>query len=223
MMLSGCATTANAPANDPHEGFNRKVFAFNMSLDKAVLLPVAKFYSRAVPGPARTGVHNALSNLDEPVVFSNQLLQGHLTDAGKTVVRFAVNSSVGIAGLVDVGTKLDLPPQDTDFGITLGVWGAGEGPYLMLPLLGPAPPRDLSGMAVDNFLDPVTYLDFRSKLAYVGGRDALQILDMRSRNIETLDAIERTSIDFYAVTRSLYLQHRDAQIRGDEPPPDDGL
>jgi phospholipid-binding lipoprotein MlaA len=223
LLLSACASAPAGQDNDPYEATNRKVFAFNMALDKSVALPAAKFYRAALPDPVRTGIHNALTNLAEPIVFSNEILQGHAGDAGVTLVRFAVNSTFGIGGLVDVGAKSGLTPRDTDFGITLGIWGAGEGPYLMLPLVGPAPPRDLAGMVGDSFLEPVTYIDFRSKYYYMAGRAVLTMADARSRNIEALNSVERMSIDFYAATRSLYLQNRNGQIRGDLPPQDDGF
>jgi phospholipid-binding lipoprotein MlaA len=216
-MLNGCATNSAGSDNDPYEPTNRDMFDVNMALDKAVLRPVAKGYNDVVPERARTGVHNALVNLNEPVVFANLLLQGKVGDAGSTLARFVLNSSVGIGGLIDVGARAGLTAQDTDFGITLGVWGLDEGSYLVLPLLGPAPPRDLTGRGIDMFFDPVTYIDFRSKFYYEGGRAVLQIVDLRARNIDTLDEIERTSIDFYAATRSLYLQHRAAQVHGSAP------
>jgi len=222
LVLTGCAVKQAGPDNDPYEPSNRDMFDVNMALDKAVMRPVAKGYNSVVPEPARTGVHNALVNLNEPVVFANLLLQGRLEDAGGTLVRFVLDSSVGVGGLIDVGVHAGLPVKDTDFGVTLGVLGLDEGDYLVLPLLGPAPPRDLAGRGVDTFLDPVTYFDFRSKFYYAGGRAALQIVDLRARNIDTLDEIERTSIDFYATTRSLYLQHRAAQVGGTAPEtPDD--
>lgn len=214
LLLTGCAASPPGPDNDPYEAFNRQVFDLNMSIDKAVARPVAKAYNAAVPEPARTGVHNMLGNLGEPVVFANLVLQGKLGDASGTLIRFVLDSSVGLGGLIDIGARTGLPANDTDFGITLGVWGAGEGPYLMLPLLGPSPPRDLAGRGVDTFLDPVTYFDFRSKYAYEGGRAVLQMVDLRARNLDTLDDIERSSLDFYAATRSLYLQHRAAEVRG---------
>jgi phospholipid-binding lipoprotein MlaA len=191
------------------------MFDFNIALDKAVMRPTAEFYNDVVPEKGRTGVHNVLANLNGPVVFANQLLQGKLQDAGDTLARTVLNSSVGVGGLVDVGARAGLPAQDTDFGITLGVWGVKEGPYLVLPLLGPAPPRDLVGSGADTFLDPVAYVDFRSKFYYVAGATALKVIDLRARNIATLDDIERTSIDYYASVRSLYLQNRQSKIGGD--------
>lgn len=220
--LAGCATKPAGPDNDPYEPFNRDMFDVNIALDKAVMRPVARGYISVVPERARTGVHNVLVNLNEPGVFANRLLQGKAEDAGRMLARFVLDSSVGVGGLVDVGARVGLPAQDTDFGVTLGVWGFDEGAYLVLPLLGPAPPRDLAGRAGDTFLDPVTYFDFRSKFYYEGGRAILQIVDLRARNIDTLDEVERTSIDFYAATRSLYLQHRAAQMGGNaSATPDD--
>lgn len=225
VMLSGCAATT--PDNDPYETANRRIFDFNIALDKAVARPAAEFYNKAVPEKARLGIHNALGNLNEPVVFSNQLLQGHAKKAGITAARFVMNSTLGIGGLIDTAQMAGLASQDTDFGITLGVWGVNEGPYLMLPLLGPAPPRDLAGTVADNFLDPVTYISFSGSLYYVGGRAVLKIVDVRARNIDTLDTIERNSLDYYATTRSLYLQYRAAKVRGEDqsgeapPLPDD--
>lgn len=213
LVLAGCASGST---EDRFETFNRKMFNFNDRVDKVVMRPTAQFYNDVVPEKARTGVHNVLSNLNEPVVFANQLAQGKFRDAGGTLVRTALNSTVGIGGLIDVGAQAGLPAQDTDFGITLGVWGVGEGPYLVLPALGPAPPRDLLGRGVDTFLDPVTYVDFRGKFYYVAGRTALHVIDLRSRNIETLDSIERSSIDYYAAVRSVYLQNRQSQISGED-------
>lgn len=217
LVVTGCGAGPPGPDSDPYEAFNRSMFDLNMGLDKAVARPVAKAYNTAVPEPARTGVHNVLVNLNEPVIFADLVLQAKFDDAGGTLIRFVLNSSVGLGGLIDVGARAGLPAQDTDFGITLGVWGAGEGSYLVLPVMGPSPPRDLIGRSVDTFLDPMTYVDFRSKFYYEGGRAVLQIVDMRSRNLDTLDEIERTSIDFYAATRSLYLQHRTAEVRGSTP------
>ncbi len=191
------------------------MFDFDNALDRAVLRPTAKYYNDVVPEKGRNGLHNVHSNLNEPVVFANQLLQGKLQDAGGTLVRAALNSSVGIGGLVDVGAQTGIAARDTDFGVTLGVWGFEEGPYLVMPLLGPAPPRDLVGSGVDTFFDPVTYIDFRSKFYYIAGRTALHVVDVRAGNIDTLDCVERTSIDYYAAVRSLYLQNRHAQVSDD--------
>lgn len=219
LFVSGCASTSGTATadNDPYEQTNREIFAFNQKLDKAVALPVAKFYVRVVPEPARDGVHNFLTNLNEPVVFANDVLQGDPSWAGQTFGRFAINSTLGIGGLIDVASKMGIPNHDNDFGITLGRWGLGEGPFLMLPLLGPAPPRDLTGRVVDIFLDPMTYVSYRSKIYYDMGLGLIGIIDLRAQNIGTLESIERTSVDYYATTRNLYLQYRKAAVDRGKP------
>ena len=219
LLVSGCASTKTISTsdNDPYESTNRDIFAFNMRMDRAVALPVAKFYVRAVPEPARDGVHNFITNLNDPVVFANDVLQGDADWAAQTFGRFTLHSTLGIGGLVDVAAKMGIPSHDNDFGITLGRWGLGEGPFLMLPLLGPAPPRDLAGRVVDIFMDPLTYWNFRDKIYYAVGLGTLGVIDLRAQNIGTLESIERTSVDYYATIRSLYLQHRAAQVHRGKP------
>lgn len=219
LLVSACAHTPGGTAtdNDPYEATNRDIFAFNMTLDRAVARPVATFYVHAVPAPAREGVHNFLTNINLPVVFANDVLQGDVDRAGQSLGRITVNTTLGIGGLFDVASRMGIPGHDTDFGITLGTWGLGEGPYLMLPLLGPAPPRDLAGRVVDIFLDPVTYWNFREKIYYDIGLGTLGVVDLRAQNLGTLESIERSSVDYYATTRNLYLQYRAAQIRKGKP------
>jgi len=214
---AGCATgsgraSATTDPNDPYEVQNRKVFELNQSLDKHVALPVAKFYVHAVPEPAREGIHNFLVNLDVPVTFANDVLQGEVKRAGQTLGRFTVNSTVGIGGLVDVAAKIGIPEHKADFGETLAVYGVGEGPYLVLPLLGPSNPRDAVGYGVDIALDPSTWITWRSSTYFKLGRGTLDLIDERARNIDTLNEIERSSVDLYATLRSLYRQHRQAEI-----------
>lgn len=220
LFVSGCASTSSTPTadNDPYEATNREIFALNQKLDKAVALPVAKFYVRTVPEPARQGVHNFITNLNAPVVFANDVLQGDVDRAGETLGRFTVNSTLGIGGLIDVASRMGIPYHDTDFGITLGRWGLGEGPFLMLPVLGPAPPRDLVGDIVDfTVLDPSFWISFRSQIYYQLGLGVLSTVDLRAQNIGTLESIERTSVDYYATVRNLYLQSREAQVNRGKP------
>ena len=218
LMLTACAThdPQSLAQNDPFEPTNREVFAFDIKLDHAVATPVAKFYRAAVPKEAREGIHNALDNLNAPVVFANDVLQGDTDKAGDTIGRFAINSTVGLAGLIDVAAKLGIPGHDNDFGITLGKGGAAEGSYLVLPFAGPKPPRDLLGTGVDIAFDPLTYVTWNNSSLYVVIRGGLGVLDSRTANIDSVAAIERSSIDFYATSRSLYRQNRNAQIRGDQ-------
>jgi phospholipid-binding lipoprotein MlaA len=215
--LSGCASSDPSGQNDPYEQTNRSIFAFDQSVDHAVARPVAVFYNHAVPGPLRDGIHNVLSNLDSPVVFANDLLQGETTRGGQTLGRAIVNTTIGFGGLADVASKIGIPGHDEDFGQTLAVWGAGEGPYLVLPLAGPSNPRDVAGIGGDVALDPFTYINWStSGLAYAL-RAGFGVLDLRARNVDNLDQIERTSVDLYATTRSLYRQHRNAEIRNGAP------
>ncbi len=210
LLLAGCAGSP-----DPYESTNREIYAFNQRLDRAVAKPVAKFYVSTVPRPVRTGIHNALTNLNAPVVFANELMQARLSDAAGTAGGLVINTTLGLGGFVDVASRFGIVRHDSDFGITLGTWGLPEGPYLMLPLIGPAPPRDLTGKLADILLDPMFYVSYNGKVYADVGVGALNIVDWRAENLGTLESIERTSIDPYAATRSLYLQYRKAQVQGD--------
>ena len=220
VLAAGCSTSKDPEAiaqNDPYESTNRAISDFNSSVDNAVAKPVAKFYNRAVPEFARTGLHNFLTNLDKPVTFGNDILQGEAERAGETLGRFTVNTTLGVAGLVDVASMIGIPDHTEDFGQTLGTYGVGEGPYLVLPFMGPNPPRDLAGNIVDIFIDPTTYIKFHGSDTWYAVRSGANVLDLRARNVDTLEQIERTSIDVYASTRSLYRQYRNAEIRNGKP------
>jgi phospholipid-binding lipoprotein MlaA len=223
LALGACATkTPEAVAqNDPWEPTNRAVFDFDVKLDHAVATPVAKFYIHAVPEPARDGIHNWLTNLNSPIVFGNDVLQGEPNKAATTFGRFVINTTVGVAGLIDVAGKMGVPGHTTDFGITLGKAGAAEGSYLVLPILGPRPPRDLVGTGVDIAMDPFTWVSFTNATFYLLARGALNVLDERAANVDTVEQIERSSIDLYASTRSLYRQNRAAQINNGKTPDSD--
>ena len=209
--------------NDPFEVPNRIIFAMNQTLDVAIIRPIAVLYRDLVPEYLRERVHLALRNLGEPVTLANDLLQGEWDRAGTTADRFLLNSTGGVLGLWDVATDLGHPYHDEDFGQTLGTYGVGEGPYLMLPLLGPSNLRDGTGKVVDHFLDPFTYIaDETGKEEWGLYRLALDGLDFRTRNLETLDEIERDALDFYARLRSLYRQRRDAEIRNEVDSKADG-
>ena len=216
LLLTGCATDPTG-ANDPYQETNRAVFDFNNKVDEHILEPTARAYVAVVPDPARQGIHNFLLNLDLPVTFANDLLQGEGQRAAETFTRFAMNSTLGIGGLLDPATDAGVPYHKEDFGQTLGTWGVGEGPYIVLPLLGPDPPRDATGQVVDIFLDPSTYIPIREHFWWGVGRRALAIIDVRSRNLDTVDNIERGSVDYYASVRSLYRQLRNNDIRNGRP------
>ncbi len=219
-LATGCSTTSNpraAEQNDPWESTNRTIFDFDVKLDRYVARPIARGYNYAVPTLARDGIHNVLINLNSPVVLANDLLQGETDRAGQTLWRAVINTTFGLGGLLDAAGKSGTPAHDEDFGQTLAVWGVGEGPYLVLPFLGPKPPRDLSGDLVDNLFDPLTYAQYKNSTTWNIVRAGLGVLDYRAANVETVEQIERSSIDFYATTRSLYRQHRNSEIRNGAP------
>lgn len=220
---AGPADTTQAAAgsedfNDPYEDTNRSVFGFNQDVDRNVLVPVANAYRTVLPSPVRDAVHNFLQNLDGPVIFANDVLQGQPKLAGNTIVRLVLNSTIGIAGIFDIATQIGVPYHSNDLGITFATWGIAEGPYIIVPVLGPSNPRDLVGEVGDGFADPGDYVAGQHHLIVaIIGRHAVAGVDERSRNIESLADIERTALDYYATIRSLYRQRRQAQIRHEQP------
>lgn len=227
--LLGCASVPKDPAaraafeanHDPLEPMNRKIFAFNQGLDRRVIKPLAKGYLKVVPRPVRDALHNFIANLNEPVVFINDLLQANLKKTGVTAGRFVLNSTVGIGGILDVATRNGLPEQSGDFGQTLFVWGVPEGPYLVLPVLGPSTPREATGDGVDIFINPWRYVyptrNYPTAVSVVEG--VVAGVDERARNLDTLDELQRESVDFYAAMRSLYRQNRASVLRNGQPAP----
>jgi phospholipid-binding lipoprotein MlaA len=200
--------------NDPYENTNRAIFGFNQSVDHAVLVPVANAYRVVLPGPVRDSVHDFLQYLNSPIIFANDVLQGQIGLAGQTLGRFIVNSTLGVGGIVDVASKANIPYHTNDFGITLATWGIDSGPYVMLPVLGPSNPRDFFGDIADSFGDPGNIVAGQHNRIWASiVRGTTSGIDERSRNIESLAEIERTSLDYYATVRSLARQRRAAQIR----------
>lgn len=211
--LSACAGTVKPMgSNDPWEQTNRAIFNFNDRVETHIAFPVAEFYHDNVPEPARDGVHNVLTNISLPVTFGNELLQGEFTRGAQTLGRLGINSTLGVAGIFDVASKLGIPFHTEDFGQTLGVWGVGSGPYFVAPFLGPAPPRDLAGDIVDTFMDPFFFARFPSDTAFYATRSTLGVIDLTERNMDYIKQIKGTSIDYYAAMRSIYMQHRQAEI-----------
>src|ERR1700737_4068889 len=236
LILSGCAAQPNTSQvestaeqedfNDPLEDTNRKIFDFNQVVDRNVLGPVPKAYRTVLPDPVRDSLRDFLRNLREPLIFANDALQGQFERAGQTFARFTLNSTLGVGGLIDVAGRWgELPYHEDDLGLTFGVWGIPDGPYLVVPVLGPSTPRDLGGQVAEGFGDPFNRLVTGNPytlywIPFVRG--GVAGIDQRSRYIETLADIERTSLDYYATIRSLYRQRRAALIRHERenlPPP----
>ena len=198
--------------SDPIEPINRAVFIFNDAIDTAFLRPLATLYT-TIPEPARDLIRNFLRNLETPVILTNNLLQGDMGSAQVTTIRFAVNTTMGILGLFDPATSFGFERKDEDFGQTLGVYGVKPGIYIVLPILGPSTIRDVIGIGVDQFFDPIQYASINSNNDWImPTRTGTRGIDARANNIKTLDQIKKTSIDYYATLRSLYMQRRDSQI-----------
>jgi phospholipid-binding lipoprotein MlaA len=216
-LLAGCATTPTDPAqraaaeanNDPWEPANRAIFDFNQAADKAVIRPVALAY-RKVPDDARFAIRNFLNNMGEPLVAANKLLQGQVDGFATSVGRFVMNTTTGFLGFADTARKAGLErPIAGDFGATLAAWGAGEGPYIVIPLLGPSNVRDGIGQGVDDFADPVGY---KLTTPESVSRLVLSGIDRREQADEELTNLEKSSIDFYAQLRSVTRQYRRDQL-----------
>ncbi|PMR67691.1 MlaA family lipoprotein [Halomonas heilongjiangensis] len=218
VLLAGCASTAAVEErhpDDPWEGFNRRVFVFNDALDRAVLKPVARGYRRVTPQPVQTGVGNFFSNLGEIRTALNSVLQGKPGNAGIATSRFLINTTVGIGGLWDFATHMEITGREEDFGQTLGAWGVGEGAYLVLPFLGPSTVRDTAGLPLDMYTYPVTYVE-DDKVRY--GLTGLRIVDTRAG---LLDQEELIRGDRYSFIRDAWLQRRRFEVSdgelGDDP------
>lgn len=210
------AASSQAPHQsnyDPLENLNRAFFALDMDLDDAIFKPTAYAYRWIVPKPGRKGIRNALNNLESPVIFVNDVLQGEMSRAGTTTARFLINSTIGLLGLFDVAKSMGLPRHEEDFGQTLGAGGVGGGPYLVLPILGPTNFRDMTGRLIDLAFDPLTWMGGTNAQTIAISRFVLDAISQREANIESFDEIERTSIDLYVQVRSIYNQHRQAEIK----------
>jgi phospholipid-binding lipoprotein MlaA len=208
--------------DDPLEPLNRTILDFNQFLDLILLGPATKVYTTIVPEEGRDALHRALGNMKEPVVVINNVLQGEPSRAATAAGRFVVNTTAGLAGLFDVAEKWGLEKQTGDFGQTLFAWGFPQGPYLVLPLLGPSNPRDGIGMGMDAYIDPFSLLATSKAVDQVQiTRFVLGGIDQRARAADALDDLQKNSLDFYAQLRSLAQQNRAAELRhGVAPPPD---
>ena len=231
MVLSlgaaGCASTgANQSAvyvgdeeiSDPFEGGNRVVMSINEGIDKAVLEPVARGYRYVAPKPVRNSVRNFLRNLKSPIIMANQGLQGDGEGFLNATGRFVINTLLGVGGLFDVADMGGISYEPEDFGQTLAVWGVGNGPYMIIPILGPSTLRDGTGMLVDTFADPVRIYMFSHDLEWLHyTRVGASIVDGREELLDIVDDLRANSFDYYAAVRSAYYQRRQALVRDMDP------
>ena len=216
LLLGGCASTGNP--RDPLEPINRAVYTFNDGADHLLIKPAAEFYRVTVPDFMRTGVSNFFSNINDVIVALNSLLQGKLTQAGSDVSRLIVNSTVGVLGLFDVATEIGLEKHNEDFGQTLGFWGIGDGPYLVLPLLGPSNARDAVGWFGDYYAWPNSYLEpDRHRNILI----AVRFVTARADLLEASRILETAALDPYEFVRDAYLQRRRNLVYDGKPPPDE--
>ncbi len=209
VVLAGCAGPETAGGTyDPFERQNRAVHAFNREVDRALLRPSADAYGTLLPEPVRQGVGNFAANLSLPGTVLNDLLQLNIEDALHNSVRFLVNSTIGLGGLLDPAQASGLAARNSDFGETLHVWGAGEGAYLELPFVGPSTTRDALGMVVDVIIDPLNLLLAAEQRLFVPAVGVASKLGDRYRFRSTIDSVLYESADSYAQARLLYLENR---------------
>lgn len=217
-FLAACAGNArpqNDEINDPFEASNRQVHDFNKAVDQALIGPLSSVYGDIVPMEFRYFLSNALRNLGQPNAFINHVLQGDGDAAGNTVLRFALNSTLGLAGMFDPAADLGIFDEPTDFGETLAVWGVGEGAYIELPLLGPSTVRDIVGMLVDFGIDPVNYALTEEQAYYLFAARALNLLGTRHEYDDLLQALLYESADSYTAQRLSYLQNKRHALAGE--------
>ncbi len=216
VVLAGCAPR-DVPSgiNDPWEASNRQTHEFNKKLDKSLIRPAGNAFVTSIPQPVVTGVDNFADNLAAPSMVVNNILQANVEGAVANSWRFAINSTIGLVGIFDVASAMGIPEYETDFGETLHVWGAQEGPYVELPVLGPSTERDTIGRVVDLFTNPLSYVlpspeKYAGTAATVAGK-----LGDRGRYSQTVDSVLYDSADSYAQGRLTYLQNRRYQLSGD--------
>jgi phospholipid-binding lipoprotein MlaA len=214
-LLAGCATTTSNDPRDPFEPLNRGIYQFNEHLDGVIVKPIAELYTGVVPPIVRTGVSNFFSNINDVIVALNNLLQGKVDKALSDIGRIAVNSTAGLLGVFDVATPIGLEKHDEDFGQTLGYWGLGDGPYIVLPLFGPSSARDTLGRIGDYFADPVTYVDpTRDRTILWGSR----VISRRAELLDSKKLLDTAALDPYEFLRDAYLQRRRNLVYDGNPP-----
>jgi len=219
VLLAGCATPLPR-TDDPHEAFNRKMFAFNQFADRVAIRPVAVGYRKVTNETSRRLISNFFANIESPITIANDILQANPKEAFKATTRLVINTTVGIFGFFDPASEMSINVSETDFGVTLAKWGVPEGPYLVLPLLGPSDARDASAFPVDRFLfDPLSWYaashDFRFSAEYVP--TVAHLVTIRSSAIDAESLLEGV-YDPYVFYRDAYRQRRMYKIYRGEPP-----
>jgi phospholipid-binding lipoprotein MlaA len=212
-VATGCATGPDRKSGDPLEPMNRQIFKFNDALDRAVAQPVARGYQKVTPQPLRQAISNFFSNLGDLGNAANNILQLKITDATEDIMRFAMNSTFGIGGLIDFATPAGLPKHHEDFGLTLGRWGVPSGPYLVLPLFGPSSIRDSTGYVVDFRFNLIHY----TKPAARNPLYVAQFISARSDLLGASDLLQAAALDKYSFVRDAYTQQRASLLRGSSP------
>ena len=210
VVAQGCATAPGGNPSDPFESFNRSVFSFNDSLDRAVIKPVAVAYRNVTPSPVRTGVTNFFGNLKDVWSVVNNSLQGKGEHAGDSLGRVMINTVFGLGGLLDMAGEANIPKHTEDFGQTLGVWGVPAGPYLVLPVLGPSTVRDTAALIVDTQADVV------STTGNIPVRNTLQVtraVNVRANLLKAGNLLDEAALDRYTFAREVHLQRRRSLIR----------
>lgn len=215
LALAGCATGPDADPHDPLEPYNRAAHSFNELLDRAVLTPLAGGYAYITPDPVDRSVTNFFDNLRDVRSAINNLLQFKIGRAFSDVGRVAINSTIGILGLMDVASNMNLPSYKEDFGQTLGVWGFDSGAYIVLPMFGPSSARDGVGRIADWYTDPLTYMHDD---AWRLGLRGLNIVDTRSDLLNASRVVDEAALDPYAFIRDAYLQRRESLVYDGNPP-----
>ncbi len=216
LLFAGCAST-NAPKADPFEGLNRATYKFNDTVDEAVLKPVAKGYQAVTPQFVRAGISNAFTNIGDVGTAVNNLLQGKPGNAFSDAGRFIVNSTFGILGLFDLATPMGLEKHSEDFGQTLGKWGVASGPYIVIPLMGPATLRDVAARPVDAYTGYFRYIDHIPTRNSTFG---VEIIDLRTNLLGASDTLDTAALDKYQFMRDAFLQRRLSQVYDGKVPQD---
>lgn len=216
-LLAGCASVPpeQRDESDPLEGFNRAMFSFNETVDGLIVKPAATLYNDVLPEPVNKGVTNIFGNIEDVVVFANDLFQFKFEHALHDLGRITFNSTIGLLGVLDVATHMGMKKRDEDFGQTLGYWGVGNGPYLVLPVFGPSSIRDGFGLIVDAYIDPINDIDDNSTRNTM---IIVEAIDIRADLLSASKVFDEAALDRYLFIRDAYLQRRLNQVHDGNPP-----